>query len=241
MTEARVRLVDRRRPLVESLLGALVVTATVGATTWLFPKKYVATAVGLEFLLATWFLVWRRDDDVVRHAGVSFSGLLLRQPLDGARIAKDAVRALAWAFGLGALFFVPYYFGWRVYWHAHGPFFVLLRPLESLNTIFGQLLLVALPEEAFYRGFLQTRLDDAWTPRLRVLGASVGPGLLVASVIFALGHFLTIPSPARLAVFFPSLVFGWLRARTGGVGAGLAFHALCNIFSETLGKGYAVY
>lgn len=239
MTDARLQL--RERPLLESLLSALVVTAGVGATTWLFPKKYVATAVGLEFLLATWFLVWRRDDDVVRHCGVSFSGLLLREPLNGVRIAKDTARALAWALGLGALFFVPYYFGWRVYWHPHGPFFVMVRPLESLNTIFGQLLLVALPEEAFYRGFLQTRLDDAWAPRLRVFGASVGPGLLVASLIFALGHFLTIPSPARLAVFFPSLVFGWLRARTGGVGAGIAFHALCNIFSETLGKGFAVY
>ena len=27
----------------------------------------------------------------------------------------------------------------------------------------------------------------------------------------------------------------------GGVGAGVVFHALCNIFSETLGKGYALY
>jgi hypothetical protein len=232
---------ERGRSVREALVGALAVTLAVGATTWLFPKKYVATAVGLEFLLATWVFVWRRDDDVVRRCGVSFSGLLLREPLDAARIAKDAGRALAWAFGLGAVFFVPYYFGWRAYWHPHNSFFVMVRPVETLNTVFGQLLLVALPEEAFYRGFLQTRLDDVWAPRLRVLGASVGPGLLVASLIFALGHFLTIPSPARLAVFFPSLVFGWLRTRTRGVGAGLAFHALCNIFSETLGKGFAVY
>lgn len=230
-----------RKPLLEALVGALVVTLVVGASAWLMPRRYVATAVGLEFLLATWFLVWRHDDDAVRRSGVAFSGLLLREPLNGGRIAKDTARALAWAFGLGAIVFVPYYFGWRAYWHPHGAFFVMLRPLESLNTIFGQLLLVALPEEAFYRGFLQTRLDDVWEPRFRVLGATVGPGLLVASLIFAMGHFLTIPSPARLAVFFPSLVFGWLRARTGGVGAGIAFHALCNIFSETLGKGFAVY
>jgi len=35
-------------------------------------------------------------------------------------------------------------------------------------------------------------------------------------------------------VFFPSILFGWLRARTGGVGASIAFHALCNIYSATL-------
>ncbi len=37
-----------------------------------------------------------------------------------------------------------------------------------------------------------------------------------------IGHFLTIHAPERLAVFFPSLVFGFLRSRTKGIGAGLA-------------------
>jgi membrane protease YdiL (CAAX protease family) len=105
----------------------------------------------------------------------------------------------------------------------------------------GQLLLIALPEEAFYRGYLQTRLDDAWTPRWRVLGATLGPGVLVSCAIFAVGHVITIPNAARLAVFFPALAFGWLRARTGGIGAALVFHALCNLYSELLGHGFAVY
>ena len=43
--------------------------------------------------------------------------------------------------------------------------------------------------------------------------------ILVTSVIFALGHVATLPYAARLAVFFPSLLFGLLRARTGGIGA----------------------
>ena len=76
---------------------------------------------------------------------------------------------------------------------------------------------------------------------LRIVDYTVGPALILSSVIFALGHFATIREPARLAVFFPSLVFGWLRARTKGIGAGVAFHASCNIFSELLGKGYRVY
>jgi membrane protease YdiL (CAAX protease family) len=80
-----------------------------------------------------------------------------------------------------------------------------------------------------------------WAPRWRVLGATVGPSIFVGSAIFALGHFATIREPARFAVFFPALLFGWLRARTGGVGASVAFHALCNVFSETLGRGYGVY
>jgi membrane protease YdiL (CAAX protease family) len=39
-------------------------------------------------------------------------------------------------------------------------------------------------------------------------------------------------------VFFPALVFGWLRSRTRGVGAGLVFHALCNLFASYLSQSY---
>jgi CAAX protease family protein len=59
-----------------------------------------------------------------------------------------------------------------------------------------------------------------------------------SSALFALGHLCTEFNAARLAVFFPSLVFGFLRARTGGVGAGLVFHALCNLFASYLGQSY---
>lgn len=232
-----------RRPLVAALVVSLAITLSAR----FLPKSAVATAVGLEFLFATWILVWRRDDDVVRHTGLGFSGLLLREPIDLRRIARDAARAVGLAAAAAAVVFVPYYFGWRFWFHPPGPFFVYVRVSETANMVFGQLLLVALPEEAFYRGYLMTTLDEAIDARLgsrrrvRFLGADLGLGLLATSAIFAIGHFLTIPNPARLAVFFPALLFGWMRARTGGVGAGIVFHALCNIFSDTLGKGYALY
>ncbi|MBK7585073.1 MAG: CPBP family intramembrane metalloprotease [Myxococcales bacterium] len=87
---------------------------------------------------------------------------------------------------------------------------------------------------------LQTALDDVWKPRFRVLGADIGLGLLVSSALFALGHFATEVHPNRLAVFFPALVFGWLRARTKGVGAGIVFHALCNLFAAYLARSYGL-
>jgi len=61
---------------------------------------------------------------------------------------------------------------------------------------------------------------------------------LVASALFAAGHLCTEFNAGRLAVFFPALVFGWIRARTRGVGAGLVFHALCNLFASYLGQSY---
>ena len=127
------------------------------------------------------------------------------------------------------------------WWHPGTKFALELHPRDFGSDVMGQLLLIALPEEAFYRGYLQTRLDDAIPPKWKVLGATIGPSLFIGAAIFAIGHVITIRAPARLGVFFPALIFGWLRARTGGIGAGVVFHAFCNIYSELLGRGYGAY
>lgn len=231
-----------RRALVEALVASAVVTALVTIESATMPEKYIATAVGFTFLGAAWLLVWRGDDARVERAGLALGGLVLPGKIDHARLAGAVGRSVGWAALLAVITFVPFFFGWRMFWHPRGVFTPgVITPVWLSNEIFGQLVIIALPEEAFYRGYLQSRLDDALPWRVRILGADVGPALLIASVVFALGHFATIREPTRLAVFFPSLVFGWLRARTGGIGAGVAFHASCNIFSEVLGKGYHLY
>jgi hypothetical protein len=230
-----------RRPLWEALGVSAAVTALVTVVSAVVVDRFVATAVGGVFLAATWLMVWRRDDAVVERAGLSLGGLVLPGPIRlGATLAAGA-RALAWAVAFAIVLFVPFFFGWKLWWHARGAFVFHPRPWDLVNQVFGQIVIIALPEEAFYRGYLQSRLDDAWPPSWKIAGARIGPSLLVASAIFAVGHFATIRDPARLAVFFPALVFGWLRARTGGIGASCAFHAMCNIFSDALGKGYGVY
>jgi uncharacterized protein len=103
-------------------------------------------------------------------------------------------------------------------------------PLLVLN----QFLVVALPEELFYRGWMQT----SWAAtdpgrRARVLGADLGRGFLATQALFALGH-LVVFQVWRLGTFFPGLLFGWLRARTGGLAAPVVVHALSNVFIATL-------
>ncbi|MBX3219473.1 MAG: CPBP family intramembrane metalloprotease [Labilithrix sp.] len=246
----------RRRAMIEALTVSAIVTGIVTAGSAVLPDSYVAMAVGLVFLGATWAFVWRGDDARVEASGLALGGLVLPGKLDVPRLLRAVGQAVTWALVFAAVTFVPFYFGWQKVWHPRGTFALGVEPMKALNEVFGQLVIIALPEEAFYRGYLQSRLDEAlpgfgWrkdphtgepTPRrLRFLGASVGPALLVTSAIFALGHFATIRDPARLAVFFPSLAFGFLRYRTKGIGAGIAFHAMCNVFSELLGKGFRVY
>ena len=232
------------RALAEALSVSAIVTGLVTAASMFVPEKYVALCVGGVFLGAAALLVWRRDDTAVMRAGLTLGGVVLQGPVDVKRIAREAATALAWAAALLAIVAVPYWFGWRHWWkptHAFAPQLLFARPTDAANEILGQLVVIALPEEAFYRGYLQSRLDEVWPGRVSIAGARVGLGLVVASVIFALGHVATIHSPVRLAVFFPALVFGWLRARTGGIGASIVFHGACNVLSEALGRGYGIY
>jgi hypothetical protein len=218
--------------------AALATTAVVTGLSYGMPAEHAASAVGLGFLAATYWLALRdEDEETARHYGLSLGGLLDRTPLDPGRLARSAAAASAWALCIAAIVFPPFWVGYRLWWSPPGPFHA--APLTGvLSEALGQLLVIALPEEAFYRGYLQTRLDDAWTPRWRVLGATLGPGLIVTSAIFALGHVATELHPNRLAVFFPSLLFGWLRARRGGVGAVAILHALCNLFASYLARSY---
>ncbi|WP_438005819.1 MrtC family glutamic-type intramembrane protease [Sorangium sp. So ce321] len=232
-SEERARPPEPTAP--RALLAAAITTAAVTAVSYAAPKSYAGTLVGLTFLAATFWLVLRYDEATIRAHGLSLGGILEPVPLSAARLAGAALRAIAWAALVAAIVFPPFWLGYRLYWGVTSPF--VLRP-PSADEIAAQLLVIALPEEAFFRGYLQSALDRVFPPRVRVLGAPLGPAWLISAAIFALGHVLTILHPARLAVFFPALLFGWLRARTGGIGAPLLFHAACNLFSLTLATGY---
>jgi membrane protease YdiL (CAAX protease family) len=97
-----------------------------------------------------------------------------------------------------------------------------------------QLVVVALPEEIFYRGWMQTAWARSEPGRgVDVLGARLGAGFVRTQLLFAVGH-LVVLQPWRLATFFPGLLFGWVRARTGSVIAPAVVHALANVLVRTL-------
>ena len=216
---------------------------------------YVHLAVGAVFLL-TALRMTGRDPASLQRYGIALGGLLAPAedtpdapagPLglyDLARLIRrslpSALREIGVALGLAALIFPPFFFafGW---WHSAHGWPRLALPSDFWSFAFAQLLVVALPEEVFFRGYVQTRLDDAFgEPRgalFRRLG--VHPmSLLLQAVLFALVHFVAIHHPNRLAVFFPGLLFGVLRAWRGGVGAAIVFHALSNVYSDFLVRGW---
>lgn len=97
-----------------------------------------------------------------------------------------------------------------------------------------QLLVVALPEELFFRGFLLGLLEKRFPPKRRFLGGGIGLALLLSSLAFALIHIPKDGDPRVLATLFPGLLFGWMRSATGSILAPTLAHGASNILIRIL-------
>ena len=192
--------------------------------------KLVATA---GFLYLPLWAGRRRGEDAADY------GLTLRAWREDLRLAGLLCGVVLPLFALGywafaeALPHLPPALARLLTPYVGAPRFSPALPPRFGEWVVDQLLVVALPEEFFYRGYVQTRLRDAWPHGRRVLGARLGPAFWATAALFALGH-LAVLQPWRLAVFFPALLFGWLRERTGTVLGAALFHAVCNLALKVL-------
>jgi membrane protease YdiL (CAAX protease family) len=93
-------------------------------------------------------------------------------------------------------------------------------PLGPEGALF-HLLLVVLPEEVFFRGYVQSRLGRGAGGRAF--------RILFGAALFALAHVVVETGWIRVAVFLPGVVMGWLREKTGGLLAPAGFHWLANL------------
>jgi membrane protease YdiL (CAAX protease family) len=158
----------------------------------------------LAWTAPAYFAVERRGGDpLVAH------GVLVRP------------RSLASSLGLALLVLPLYVLGFFV-WRGRPASWPPLGP--ALERIARDVPFAALPEEYFFRGAFQPSI---WPTRPYL-------AIVVTSSVFAAAHVVFDPdhSLARLLVFFPSLLFGWLRLRTGSIVPGIFFHALSNGVEE---------
>jgi uncharacterized protein len=205
-------------PLVAANLGALVAVVFL----------YVPVAAG-----------WRRGEDLAAY---------------GFTLAPVG-RGLAFALGACGLVFPLFFFGFLAFYQfvcAGSVIEVLALPglcrawrgwagaqtagldwtLVELAAV--QVVVVALPEELFFRGYLHELCERVWRPRRRFMGGGLGWALVVSSALFAVGHLAVDFDPRRLAVFFPGLLFGWLRSATGSILASTFVHAASNVYIDVL-------
>lgn len=96
----------------------------------------------------------------------------------------------------------------------------------SYSFIVVQFLLVALPEEVFFRGYLQNQFGNNIK------------AIIIVSVLFSIAHLTTIclfggaggmTCAQNGLTFFPSLVMGYLYYKTGTLWSSILFHFFANI------------
>lgn len=144
--------------------------------------------------------------------------------------------------------FVPFVVGfhvWQGLFHQHR-LDVSHFPAASwfLKTMAVQVLLVALPEEFFFRGYFQTRIGQlpffAKHP-LQLWGGVIAGGwgnLLLTNFYFAAVHLISNADGFRLLTFFPGLMFSFLWARTRNLAVPLVYHAFSNVLLFALFEVY---
>jgi membrane protease YdiL (CAAX protease family) len=232
-----------------SLVYAAVAAVTLAVS---YTSSWLTRDYGHLILAATFLTLAlygaRKSGRSAAAYGIDLAGLLEahpdeqgnpeRLPVTLRRALPSMLRELGWALLVAGLVFPLFVLGFRVWHGVEGPF-TLHLPSAFVDFMLGQLLVVALPEEALFRGYFQTRLRDLFPRTVRVLGAEISPLALVCqALLFALLHFLVGFSPARLSVFFPALLFGLMRDVRSGIGAAVWFHAFSNLLSELLARGY---
>jgi len=90
-------------------------------------------------------------------------------------------------------------------------------------------LFVGLPEEFFFRGYLQSELNYIFSKKFNFLFVKFGPGLVITAIIFTLSHIFVQMDWSKTSLIFLSLILGWLREKTGSILASAGFHTLANV------------
>jgi len=98
-----------------------------------------------------------------------------------------------------------------------------LHPISQLLArIVAAVVFVGFLQEVFFRGYIQSRLNDSFGRPYRFHGVGFGAGLLIAAAIFGLMHPLTAlgeTTPWAWALWTTTvgLILGFLREKTGAV------------------------
>lgn len=94
------------------------------------------------------------------------------------------------------------------------------------GTLLWVVLLYPVVEEYVFRGVLQPALLTKLFLKRSIAGLSIAN--VLTSILFAATHLINQPPLMAALVFFPSLVFGWMRDRYANIHASIVLHMAYN-------------
>lgn len=118
----------------------------------------------------------------------------------------------------------------------------VLQPVSPLATrLVTVIIFVGMLEEVFFRGYVQTRLNQSFGRPFEFQGVNFGVGMIVGAVFFGIAHPLSsvgdIPWAWALWTAAFGLVCGFLREKTGSIVAPATLHAALLIPMVLFGGG----
>lgn len=208
------------RELVVLWLGTLLlIRLAVELQAGLGLPDWTLAVVPLLFIYAPVALCAHREVDSYSY----------RLSIPAFRDLKAWGRALWLTFKVSLLIWPPFVLGYHLFQTELNGFSPVYNIPNELHVLIAyQIFFVAIPEEFFYRGYFQTRLNEVYPRKFLIFGTPIGWGSVLACLFFAFGHSLVLFQWWHFATFFPGMIFAWMRERTGGVVAGALFHAVCN-------------
>ena len=100
-----------------------------------------------------------------------------------------------------------------------------------IGWLFYQFMYVAVAEEVFFRGYLQSNILRIIQPQMdRLLRLNQYISIVLSAVCFAFAHIIVQGRLTAALTFLPGLVLGWLFIRTRSLLAPILFHGLANIY-----------
>lgn len=187
-------------------------------------SNYISTIVAVLFLYVPLVVLWKR-----------------KRPIDFLdRNLKSFFRSFLTFVVVAVIVFPPFLalaHLWQIVIAGKQGFVVMGYPRWFNMTLF-QLLIVALPEEFFFRGYFQSTIDLVFARRWRFLGVDLGWGWIITAAVFAVAHTAVTYQWWHFSIFFPALLFGYLRLRTGSIVAPVLFHAAANILMDWFTRCY---
>lgn len=161
---------------------------------------------------------------------IDFVDRSLNQLWSGIAIFLIAVLVIFPPYMLGAHFWMLHVF--------HFDHFTSAPAKTFFNPFLYQILAVAIPEEFYFRGYLQPIMNKIWKPKWKILGADLGWGWIITALVFAFAHSVIQLKWWHFSIFFPGLVFGYLKEKTGSITAPILFHAFSNAFMSWFAASY---
>lgn len=213
-----------KKPLLEALSLLAILLGALKIAQLFSPPSWTATLapILLLYLPLAVYLFTKRPIDFIDRNWFSF--------LKGVG-----------AFLLTILLVFPPYIAVAHYWMLHVfnyQGFSAAPASVFFGSAFYQVLLVALPEEFFFRGYFQSTLNRAFEKKWVFFNFRFGWGFILTALIFAFAHSVIYLKWWHFSIFFPALLFGFLRERTGSITAPVLFHAFCNSFTSWFMQSY---